>query len=454
MRIGSGRPKVIGASVGGAFLRGQRREHPLFTVHNGSGPTMDPLRETSLDKRKIKILLLESISATAVDALRSEGYTNVESRHPALAGDELAEAIRDVHILGIRSRTRVTADVLAHAAKLITIGCFCIGTDQVALDDAESRGIPVFNAPFSNTRSVAELVLAEIVMLCRGIPERNAAAHRGAWLKALRGAVEVRGKTLGIVGYGHVGVQVGLLAESFGMRVIYVDIERKLALGNARAVATLDALLEQSDVVTLHVPQAPATERLVGEPELARMRKGARLINASRGKVVDIDALARALESGHLAGAAVDVFPVEPQSDDDELETPLRRFDNVLLTPHVGGNTVEAQENIGVDVAGKLIRYSDNGSTVGAVNFPEVALPEHAGRHRLLHIHRNEPGVLAAINAVLAGADANIASQYLETSRRIGYAVIDVDGAERPISAGIRSRLAAIPSTVRTRVLY
>ncbi len=409
---------------------------------------------TSLDKNKIKVLLLESISVSAVDALREAGYTNIDARRTALLGNELAAALADVYILGIRSRTRLGADVLARAPKLLAIGAFCIGTDQVDLGAAEARGVPVFNAPFSNTRSVAELVIAEIVMLCRGIPERNAAAHRGKWLKALRGAVEVRGKTLGIVGYGHVGVQVGLLAEALGMRVLYHDIERKLALGSARGVDGLDALLRQSDVVTLHVPQTPQTKGMIGERELALMKKGARLINASRGSVVDVDALAGALERGDLAGAAVDVFPVEPESDDEDLETPLRRFDNVMLTPHIGGNTVEAQDAIGVDVATKLLRYSDNGSSVGAVNFPEVALPEHAGRHRLLHVHRNEPGVLASINSVLAKANANIAAQYLETTRQVGYAVIDIDSADRPLSASLRNALSEIPATIRTRVLY
>ena len=410
--------------------------------------------ETSLDRARIKVLLLESISPTAVAALRDSGYTTVDARRTALTGAELGAALADVHLLGIRSRTKVTAEVLARAPKLIAIGCFSIGTDQVDLDAAERAGVPVFNAPYANTRSVAELVIAEIVMLCRGIPERNAAAHRGEWLKALRGAVEVRGKTLGIVGYGHVGVQVGLLAEALGMRVIFHDIERKLALGNARAVGSLEELLPQSDVVTLHVPQTPLTLGLIGERQLALMKQGARLLNASRGKVVDVDALAAALERGHLAGAAVDVFPVEPESDDATLETPLRRFDNVLLTPHIGGNTEEAQDAIGLDVVGKLLRYSDNGSTVGAVNFPEVALPEHAGRHRLLHIHRNEPGVLAAINRVLAEAKANIAAQYLETTKRVGYAVIDIDGADRPLSASLRTALSEIDATIRARVLY
>ena len=415
---------------------------------------MGALSETSLDKRKIRVLLLESISSTAIDTFKAAGYTNVASRTMALTGDELVDAVRDVHILGIRSRTKIRKDVLTAATKLIAIGCFSIGTDQVDLAVAAEHGVPVFNSPFSNTRSVAELVIAEIVMLCRGVPERNAAAHRGEWLKALRGAVEVRGKTLGIVGYGHVGVQVALLAEALGMRVIFHDIERKLALGNAKAVDTLDALLEQSDVVTLHVPETSETKGLIGAARLAQMRRGARLVNASRGSVVDVDALASALDSGWIAGAAVDVFPTEPQSDEDRFETPLRKFDTVLMTPHIGGNTVEAQDSIGVDVAGKLVRYSDNGSTVGAVNFPEVALPEQSGRHRLLHVHRNEPGVLAAINSVLASAHVNIASQYLETTQRLGYAVVDVDGAARPLSAELRARLGEIPATIRTRVLY
>lgn len=415
---------------------------------------MGALSETSLDKRKIRVLLLESISSTAIDTFKAAGYTNVASRTTALTGDELVDAVRDVHILGIRSRTKIRKDVLTAATKLIAIGCFSIGTDQVDLAVAAEHGVPVFNSPFSNTRSVAELVIAEIVMLCRGVPERNAAAHRGEWLKALRGAVEVRGKTLGIVGYGHVGVQVALLAEALGMRVIFHDIERKLALGNAKAVDTLDALLEQSDVVTLHVPETSETKGLIGAARLAQMRRGARLVNASRGSVVDVDALASALDSGWIAGAAVDVFPTEPQSDEDRFETPLRKFDTVLMTPHIGGNTVEAQDSIGVDVAGKLVRYSDNGSTVGAVNFPEVALPEQSGRHRLLHVHRNEPGVLAAINSVLASAHVNIASQYLETTQRLGYAVVDVDGAARPLSAELRARLGEIPATIRTRVLY
>ncbi len=415
-------------------------------------PTVVP--RTSLPKGKIKVLLLESIDASAIDAFKSDGYLTVESQKKALSEPELAQAVKGAHLLGIRSRTQVTARVLEQADKLIGIGCFCIGTDQVDVAAAEARGIPVFNAPFSNTRSVAELVLAEIVMLCRGIPQRNAAAHRGEWLKAVAGATEVRGKTLGIVGYGHIGTQIGLLAEGVGMRVIYHDVEPKLALGNATPVDTLRTLLQRSDTVTLHVPDTAETHHLIGTAELAQMKRTAHLINASRGNVVDVDALAAALEAGRIAGAAIDVFPSEPESNAQPFVSPLTRFDNVLLTPHIGGSTVEAQESIGLEVAAKLLKYSNNGSTMTAVNFPEVSLPEHRGKHRLLHTHRNVPGMLAALNAVLAAAKINIASQYLETSRRVGYAVIDVDGADRPLSATLRKRLDAIEGTIRTRVLY
>ncbi|MBI2982733.1 MAG: phosphoglycerate dehydrogenase [Chloroflexi bacterium] len=410
-------------------------------------------QETSLEKTKIKVLLLEAIHRSAVDAFIADGYTNLGQHDRSLSEADLIERIGGVHILGIRSRTEVTERVLARADKLIAIGCFGIGTDQVDLAAAEICGIPVFNAPFSNTRSVAELVLAEVIALSRGIPERNAAAHRGQWMKAVSGATEVRGKRLGIVGYGHIGTQVGLLAEGLGMRVIYYDIEAKLALGNASPVGSLDDLLERSDVVTLHVPETPRTFHLIGEAQLARMRKGAKLINASRGSVVDIEALAHALEAGRLSGAAIDVFPEEPGSNEQEFISPLRRFDNVILTPHIGGSTLEAQENIGVEVAAKLVKYSDNGSTVTSVNFPEVALPEHAGKHRILHIHRNQPGMLAQVNAVFSQAKINIASQYLETNPRIGYAVIDID-AERPVSIAIRKELDAIDGTIRTRLLY
>ena len=411
-------------------------------------------QEMSLGKDKIRVLLLEAIHPRAVGTFRTEGYASIDEHDRALRGDTLAERLRGVHILGIRSRTEVTDDVLARADKLIAIGCFGIGTDQVDLKAAEKRGIPVFNAPFSNTRSVAELVIGEIIALSRGLPERNAAAHRGRWLKAVSGATEVRGKCLGIVGYGHIGTQVGLLAEALGMRVIYYDVEAKLALGNASPAGSLDDLLARADVVTLHVPETPRTHHLIGEVQLARMPRGAKLINASRGTVVDIDALAAALRSGRIGGAAVDVFPQEPGSNEEEFVSPLREFDNVLLTPHIGGSTLEAQENIGVEVAAKLVKYSDNGSTVTSVNFPEVALPEHSGKHRVLHIHRNQPGMLAQVNAVFSDARINIASQYLETNPRIGYAVIDIDGADRPVSVALRKQLDAIDGTIRTRLLY
>lgn len=408
----------------------------------------------SLEKDKISVLLLEGIHSSAGNAFGADGYTTIHRQQRSLPEAELVEHVRGVHVLGVRSRTRVSERVLVQADKLIAIGCFSIGTDQVDLAAAEARGIPVFNAPFSNTRSVAELVLAEIVMLCRGVPERNAAAHRGKWMKSVAGATEVRGKCLGIIGYGHIGTQVGLLAEALGMRVTYYDIETKLALGNARPVDSLDELLHRADVVSLHVPETPRTFCMIGEAQIGRMRKGARLINASRGNVVDIDALARSLNSGHLAGAAIDVFPVEPGSDEEAFQSPLRDLDNVILTPHIGGSTSEAQENIGAEVATKLLRYSNNGSTVGAVNFPEVALPEHPDKHRLLHIHRNEPGVLARVNAELSEVGINISSQYLETTRRIGYAVVDIDGADRPVSAALRKKLDAIEGTIRTRILY
>jgi len=411
------------------------------------------VRKTSLGKDKIKVLLLESIHPSAVEALESDGYTNVEYHERSLNERELAERLRDAHLLGIRSRTKIPAPVIAGAEKLVAIGCFCIGTDQVDLQAAEARGIPVFNAPFSNTRSVAELVIGEIILLCRGIPQRNAAAHQGRWLKAVAGATEVRGKTLGIVGYGHIGTQVGVLAEGLGMQVLYYDLETKLGLGNATAVRSLDALLERSQVVTLHVPEGPGTLRLIGEPQLARMRAGSILINASRGTVVDIDALAAALRAGHLAGAAIDVFPREPSSNDEEFETPLRGLDNVILTPHVAGSTVEAQQSIGSEVAAKLMKYSNNGSTLTAVNFPEVSLPDHPDKHRVLHIHRNEPGVLAQVNAIFSRSGINIASQYLETSRRVGYAVTDVE-ADGPLSLEVKKQLDGIDATIRTRLLY
>ena len=412
------------------------------------------MTKTSLDKSKIKILLLEGIHPSAVEKFRQDGYDNIECHQKSLTGAALEQAAADAYFVGIRSATQLQRAFFESASRLTGVGCFCIGTNQVDLAAAEERGIPVFNAPFSNTRSVAELVLAEIIILMRGIPQRNAAAHRGGWLKTATGSHEVRGKTLGIVGYGHIGTQVGVLAESLGMQVVTYDVESKLALGNSRPLGSLDALLEVSDVVTLHVPETPATFQMIGAEQLARMKPGARLINASRGTVVEIQALADALASKHLAGAAIDVFPAEPKSTADQFFSPLRGMDNVLLTPHVGGSTEEAQENIGVEVAQKLIKYSDNGSTLGAVNFPEVSLPEHPGKHRVLHIHHNQPGVLSAINAVFSEDAINIAAEYLQTDAKLGYVVIDIETDERDETANIRRKLESVPGTIRTRILY
>jgi D-3-phosphoglycerate dehydrogenase len=388
-----------------------------------------------------------------VEAFRQDGYSNIEYHPKSLSEPKLLASIKDAYLVGIRSNTRLSSRILEHAERLLAIGCFCIGTNQVNLETAQDGGIPVFNAPFSNTRSVAELVLAEIIMLLRGIPHRNAMAHRGGWIKTAAGSYEVRGKCLGIVGYGHIGTQIGLLAEALGMQVLY-DVENKLALGNARAMPSLMTLLEASDVVTLHVPETPQTRGMIGAAEIARMKPGAQFINASRGTVVDIDALATALRSRHLAGAAVDVFPHEPKTADEEFVSPLRGMDNVLLTPHVGGSTAEAQQNIGVEVAEKLIKYSNNGSTLSAVNFPEVSLPEHSGKHRLLHTHRNQPGVLSAINAVFSEQHINIAGQYLQTNAKIGYVVIDVETREQSETLNVKHRLDKVPGTIRTRVLY
>jgi D-3-phosphoglycerate dehydrogenase len=408
----------------------------------------------SLDKSKIKIVLLEGVHPTAVDALKRDGYSDIDYHPKSLPEPKLIDALRDAYFIGIRSATQLTANVINSAEKLMGIGCFCIGTNQVDLDAAQQRGIPVFNAPFSNTRSVAELVLAETILLMRGIPLRNALTHRGGWMKTAAGSQEVRGKTLGIVGYGHIGTQIGVLAESLGMKVVFYDIETKLALGNAHSVSTLTGLLELSDVVTLHVTETPQTQNMIGADQLARMKKGAKLINAARGTVVDIEALAAALKSKHLSGAAIDVFPIEPKTEGDEFISPLRGMENVILTPHVGGSTEEAQQNIGIEVAEKLIKYSNNGSTLTAVNFPEVSLPEHPGKHRLLHTHHNRPGVLSAVNAVFSKQKINITGQYLQTNAQIGYVVIDVETETREASLDVKRALEKVPGTIRTRILY
>ncbi|KPL48945.1 3-phosphoglycerate dehydrogenase [Xanthomonas axonopodis] len=410
-------------------------------------------KKTSFPKQDIRVLLLEGVSSTAVDVFRAAGYSQIELHAKSLPEDELIARIADAHIVGIRSRTQLSADVLAHAKRLIAVGCFCIGTNQVDLDAAELAGIPVFNAPYSNTRSVAELVIAEAILLLRGIPQKNAECHRGGWSKSAAGSHETRGKVLGIVGYGHIGTQVGVLAESLGMQVIFHDIETKLSLGNARATIDLDDLLARADVVTLHVPETPSTKDMIGASEIARMKPGAHLINASRGTVIDIDALDAALTSGQIGGAAVDVFPIEPKGNGDAFESPLTAHDNVILTPHVGGSTLEAQDNIGIEVAAKLVRYSDNGSTLSAVNFPEVTLPEHAESLRLLHIHRNVPGVLSQINKLFSRHNVNIDGQFLRTDSKVGYVVIDV-GASEELAGILKDELGQITGTLRTRVLY
>ncbi|MDR6857116.1 phosphoglycerate dehydrogenase [Variovorax guangxiensis] len=409
------------------------------------------MSKTSLDKSKIKFLLLEGIHPSAVEVLRAAGYTSIETLAGALPEEELRKRIADVHFLGIRSRTQLTAEVFAAAQKLVAVGAFCIGTNQIDLDAAREHGVAVFNAPYSNTRSVAELVLAEAILLLRGIPEKSAVAHRGGWLKSAENAFEIRGKTLGIVGYGSIGAQLSVLAEALGMQVAFFDVVTKLPLGNARQVRTLNELLLQSDIVSLHVPETAATQWMIGAKELAAMRPGSILINASRGTVVDIEALAQALRHKKLLGAAIDVFPVEPRSNKDEFQSPLRGLDNVILTPHIGGSTMEAQANIGLEVAEKLVKYSDNGTSTSSVNFPEVALPAHPGKHRLLHIHRNVPGVLSDINRVFAENRINIASQYLQTNEKVGYVVTDVDAAYSDLAL---EKLAQVQGTIRSRVLF
>jgi D-3-phosphoglycerate dehydrogenase len=406
---------------------------------------------TSLDKSKIRFLLLEGLHPSALEVLRRAGYEQIDAVSGALPQDQLIERIRDVHFIGIRSRTQLTAQVLEHAHKLVAIGCLCIGTNQVDLNAARERGIAVFNAPYSNTRSVAELVLAEAILLLRGIPARNAAAHRGGWLKSADNAFETRGKTLGIVGYGAIGSQLSVLAESLGMQVIFHDVVAKLPLGNARQAAGLTELLGASDVISLHVPELPSTKWMIGAAEIAAMKPGAVFINAARGTVVEIEPLAEAIRAGKLLGAAVDVFPVEPRSNKDEFVSPLRGLDNVILTPHIGGSTLEAQANIGIEVAEKLVRYSDNGTSISSVNFPEVALPAQQGTHRILHVHRNVPGVMSEINQVFADNRVNVAAQYLQTNEAIGYVVIDIDAASSDLAL---QKLQQVQGTLRCRVLF
>lgn len=409
------------------------------------------MTQTSLDKSKIKFLLLEGVHQSALDTLKAAGYTNIEYLKTSLADDELKERIKDAHFIGIRSRTQLTAEIFEAAEKLIAVGCFCIGTNQVDLKAATQHGVAVFNAPYSNTRSVAELSLAEAIMLMRGVPEKNAQCHRGGWKKSAENSYEIRGKKLGIVGYGSIGTQLSVMAENMGMEVYFYDVVTKLSLGNAKQVGSLEELLNLADVVSLHVPETAATKWMMGPEQFAQMKQGSILLNASRGTVVDIDALADAVRSKKLLGAAIDVFPVEPRSNDEEFITPLREFDNVILTPHVGGSTLEAQENIGIEVGEKLSQYSDNGTTTSSVNFPEVALPANPNVHRILHIHKNVPGVMNAINSIFAENNINISGQYLQTVEDIGYVVIDVaaDASELALE-----KIKTVEGTMRARVLY
>ena len=404
----------------------------------------------SLSKDKIKVLLLEGLHPSSVETFSQAGYTNIESIKTSLPEEQLIEKIKDVHFIGIRSRSNLNEKVLAAADKLVGIGCFCIGTNQVDLDAAQKKGVVVFNAPYTNTRSVAELVLGQALLLLRGVPERNAKAHRGEWDKSAIGSYEARGKNLGIIGYGHIGTQFGILAENLGFKVSFYDVESKLALGNAVQVHSMEELLAQSDVVSLHVPELPSTKNMMGATQFAQMKDGAIFMNAARGTVVDIPALCDALESKKLSGAAVDVFPTEPKSNKEEFESPLRKFDNVFLTPHVGGSTQEAQENIGYEVAGKLVKYSDNGSTLSATNFPEVSLPIQQDVSRLLHVHQNQPGILTKINLAFAENHINIAAQYLQTNAKIGYVVIDVNSEDAETAL---AKLKEIEGTIRARLL-
>jgi D-3-phosphoglycerate dehydrogenase len=409
------------------------------------------MRKFSLDKSKIKVLLLEGIHENAVRCFMENGYTNVECVNEALSDNELEKRLQNTHIIGIRSRTELRKSLLINTSRLFAVGCFSIGTNQVDLRDARLLGIPVFNAPFSNTRSVAELVIAECIMLMRSIPEKSAMAHRKIWMKSLSNSVEIRGKTLGIIGYGHIGSQVSILAENLGMNIFYYDIEKKLSLGNSRPVASLNELLKISDTITIHVPSTELTRNMISENQIDLMKKGACLINASRGDVMDYKAVADGLRSKHLAGVAADVFPEEPASNNEPFVNVLQDFNNVILTPHIAGSTLEAQANIGLEVAEKLVRYSDTGSTIGAVNFVEIALQANSSKQRFLHIHKNVPGVLKELNAYFSSRGINISAEYLQTDPDIGYVILET---ESELGSSVLKDLKNIPFTIRVRILY
>jgi D-3-phosphoglycerate dehydrogenase len=442
-RVTAGRClSLTGATPSGGELCGKQRAAmtaytpTLMELHRAEGP--------------LKVLLLENIHPKAVELFRSEGF-DVETVAGALKEDELCKKLESVHVLGIRSKTQVTRRALEAAPRLLSLGCFCIGTNQVDLDSAKARGVPVFNAPFSNTRSVAELIIAEIVLLARQLGDRSREVHDGKWRKVAAGCYEIRGKTLGIIGYGHIGSQLGVIAEALGMNVMFFDIATKLPMGNNHAVESMDELLAKSDFVTLHVPATQQTHEMFGEREIARMQKGSFLLNASRGTVVVIPALAAALRAGHLAGAAIDVYPEEPESNSDGFVTPLQNLTNVILTPHIGGSTIEAQAAIGSEVGNSLVRYVATGATTGSVNFPPVELPPNKATHRVLNVHRNVPGVLRDINAIVSELGANISSQVLATDASIGYLVMDI---EKDVAQSVAERIAALTTDIRTRVLY
>jgi D-3-phosphoglycerate dehydrogenase / 2-oxoglutarate reductase len=408
------------------------------------------MSQTSFPKNRIKVLLLENIHESARALIRGDGL-DLEVLSGALGEEELRQKIADVHMIGIRSKTNITPRVLENAERLLAIGCFCIGTNQVALDDAQRRGIPVFNAPFSNTRSVAELVVSHVISLARHIPDNIRDMHKGVWQKSATGSFEVRGKTLGIIGYGRIGRQVGVLAEMMGMKVLYFDVEQQLPMGNNRPFLDLNELLAESDFVTLHVPETDETKNMMTAERIGRMKKGACLLNLARGTVVDIPALAAALKSGHLAGAAVDVFPEEPKGNGPGFVSELVGLPNTILTPHIGGSTEEAQYNIGLEVGGRLLDFLNAGMTTGAVNFPQVAQPLPPGRHRILNVHRNVPGVLTAINGIISATKANVTAQVLATDPHIGYLVMDLDSG---VSDEVKDKVKSLETSLKTRILY
>ena len=408
-------------------------------------------KPTSYPKEKISILFLENISDTAVKQFREAGYTDIRKLSGALSEEQLIQEVKNVHILGIRSKTQITRKILEHASKLQAIGCFCIGVNQVDLKAASQQGVVVFNAPYSNTRSVAELVIGASIMLIRRIPDKNNAAHNNIWMKEARGSYELRGKTLGIIGYGNIGSQVSVLAEALGMRVIFYDIATRLPLGNAESRRNIKDVVSKADVITLHVPDTQQTKNMINKSLLKYFKKGSILLNYARGEVVDIDALAKSLADGQLGGAAIDVFPWEPEKNGDKFNTPLQGLPNVLLTPHIGGSTEEAQQNIGQDVSHKLFHYLEMGISTGSHSIPELSLPPQEGTHRILHIHKNVPGVLSSINTTLSKNNINILAQYLKTNDEIGYVVLDID---KKISTQALQLLKQVKDTVKVRLLY